>query len=196
MSMGAEEASWFMMEISTAGAHLHRAWDDATSDPDSEPDLSFQQLKLLKLLTSPGRSLNSSDVMNKCEQLFPFHLERGRVIRGILKSDKPIFGGSEHGGGYDCLFPHHGCLEGDIPRWSERAGWDQYMPRPHSPSFLMNIVLPLGEERFISMDRFARNQPLYRDAPLYISNSCMHSGKTARGLSYLSIDVGRLRHFC
>jgi hypothetical protein len=73
------------------------------------------------------------------------------------------------------------------------------MPQPHSPSFLMNIVLPLGEE--VSSQRIALQgtscyTATHRDAPPYIPNSCMHSGKAARGLSGLSTDIDHPRHFC
>ncbi|KAI4929567.1 uncharacterized protein J4E92_005232 [Alternaria infectoria] len=157
-SMGAEDVSWFVREMST-------------------PGFSVPQLKLLVLLASPRRSLNTCNLPGQCQQLFLFY--------GFMEW-RNIFGpeAGERSDEYDRLFPHYGYLEGNLLDW----------PKPCKPEgrgipMGYGITLPPGEEGLLTTERYLLNKPLYWDTPPYIPSSRIYPGTTAKGITDLPAEV-------
>jgi hypothetical protein len=171
-SMRVEDVPWFLREMSTPDTHLRKSWDAAFRDEDTEPGFSAAQMTLLLLLTSPLRSLSISSISDLSKELFPLYQERSTNSLYV----QFFCNGIGQANGYDCLFPHRGYLEGNIPGWplrSESAASD-----PNS------LTLPPGEESMLMSDRY-RDQPLYRDTPPYLSASSIYPGKTTKGIADL-----------
>ncbi|KAI4653739.1 hypothetical protein J4E93_001506 [Alternaria ventricosa] len=172
-SMGAEDVSWFVREMSTPDTYLRKTWDAASSDENTKPGFTLAQLMLLMLLTSPQRSLEIDAMYQKSEELFPFYREA--PWWGKLYGPFAV-GGPGLTGDYDCLFPHWGYLEGKIPGWPSRSecaasGIDSF------------YTLPPGEENLLTTDRYGNEPlPLYCDAPPYISESRVYGGMVAKGI--------------
>ena len=76
-SMGSDDVSWFVREMSTPGTLLRKMWDDSTSSKDTESGFSVIQMKVLLVLTSPERCLGPTAMWCEWEHLFPFY--RGRT---------------------------------------------------------------------------------------------------------------------
>ncbi|KAI4670215.1 uncharacterized protein J4E79_000496 [Alternaria viburni] len=176
-SMGAEDVSWFVREMSTPGTYLRTTWDAAHSDPNTKPLFSIPQLKLLVLLASPRRSLNTCNLPGQCQQLFLFY--------GFMEW-RNIFGpeAGERSDEYDRLFPHYGYLEGNLLDW----------PKPCKPEgrgipMGYGITLPPGEEGLLTTERYLLNKPLYWDIPPYIPSSRIYPGTTAKGITDLPAEV-------
>jgi hypothetical protein len=185
-SMGSDDVSWFVREMSTPGTLLRKMWDDSTSNKDTESGFSVIQMKLLLLLTSPERCLGPTAMWCEWEHLFPFYRGRTDLLWSMVYSGGPIFRGDEQTNGYHCLFPHYGYLEGNILSWPVRPNCavDVLPFRYHQA-----ITLPPGEESMIFTNRYELHEQLYRDAPPYIAESCIYPGKTANGLSDMPAEL-------
>ncbi|KAI4956206.1 hypothetical protein J4E91_000417 [Alternaria rosae] len=170
-SMGAEDVSWFVREMSTPGTYLRTTWDAYFSDGDTKPRFCVTQLMLLMLLTSPQRSLCVDGMGEKSEELFPFYREAPRW--GKLYGDFYV-GGPGLTDGHNCLFPHWGYLEGKILGWPSRS-------EAAASGRRNNYTLLPGEEGLLIKDRY-RNEPLYCDAPPYISKKPRVSRKDREGI--------------
>jgi len=184
-SMGAEDVSWFVREMSTPGTYLRTRWDAVTSDGYTGLEFTDPQIKLLLLLTSPQRSLSVQSMADKCMELLPLYRKAFGSNSEYIEYIEIMFGGAQDTNGYDCFFPHCGYFEGNVPGWPSRLESAASAGNSlHKDVF----TLPPGEESILTTHRYQYDR-LYRDTPPYIPRSSIHRGKTAKGIADLPIEL-------